>query len=204
MPAAKYSAFGNRGAAMTIFEHLSVLLSLILSLGIASLLLGVARLCQEWRRVAFSWPHALWTFAIFLAQILFWLYAFNYRNFGKTSLVGLVMPIAMVIAVFLQGALVTPNIAERGPIDLRAFHASHRFQYLGAMIVYYAMFEAYTWHLSSVVQMQLTSYLVPAFFLITALLAFAFKSRWVQVPMALLQVVLQLAAFPALVASLNR
>lgn len=189
---------------MTIFEHLSVLLSLILSLGIASLLLGVARLCQEWRRVVFSWPHALWTFAIFLTQILFWLYAFNYRNFGKTSVMGLVMPIALVIAVFLQGALVTPSIAEVGPINLKAFHDSHRFQYLGAVIVYYALFEFYTWHLSALVPMQAVSYLIPAVFLASALLALLIKSRWVQVPMALMQIALQLAAIPALVAALNR
>ncbi len=128
---------------MTIFEHLSVLLSLILSLGIASLLLGVARLCQEWRRVVFSWPHALWTLVIFLTQILFWLYAFSFHNFSKTSLIGLTMPIAMVTAVFLQGALVTPNIEPSGPIDLAAFHNTHRFQYLGALVVYYVLFEAW-------------------------------------------------------------
>ena len=189
---------------MTIFEHLSVLLSLILSLGIASLLLGVARLAQEWRRVVFSWPHALWTFAIFLAQILFWLYAFSFRHFEKTSVVGLALPIAMVTAVFLQGALATPNIPEHGEIDLRAFHASHRFQYLGAMLAYYAMFEIFTVLLSSLIPMQLSSFLVPAVFFFTALLAFAFKTRWVQVPAALVQIALQLAAFPALVATLNR
>ena len=189
---------------MTIFEHLSVLLSLILSLGIASLLLGVARLCQEWRRVVFSWPHALWTLVIFLTQILFWLYAFSFHNFSKTSLTGLTMPIAMVTAVFLQGALVTPNIEPSGPIDLTAFHNTHRFQYLGAVVVYYVLFEAWTVHMASLLPMQWISYAIPAFFLVTALAALVFRPRWVQVTAALLQLLLQLAAFPQLVVALNR
>jgi|HubBroStandDraft_5_1064220.scaffolds.fasta_scaffold06576_5 hypothetical protein len=189
---------------MTIFEHLSVLLSLILSLGIASLLLGVARLAQEWRRVVFSWPHALWTLAIFLSQILFWLYAFSFHAFSKTSVIGLAMPIAMVTAVFLQGALVTPNIEPGGAIDLRAFHDTHRFQYLGAMAVYYLLFEAWTVHMASLLPLQWTSYAIPGIFLAATLAALIFKARWVQVAAALLQIALQVAAFPQLVVALNR
>jgi hypothetical protein len=189
---------------MTIFEHLSVLLSLILSLGIASLLLGVARLCQEWRRVTFSWPHALWTLAIFLAQILFWLFAFRFHSFAKTSVVSLVMPIAMVTAVFLQGALVTPAIHDEGPIDLRVFHDTHRFQYLGAAAVYYVLFGAWTFHMAQLMPLQATSYAIPALFLVTTGLALAFKARPVQVTMAVLQIVLQIAAVPNLVDALNR
>ena len=189
---------------MTIFEHLSVLLSLILSLGIASLLLGVARLAQDWKRVVFSWPHALWTLAIFLSQILFWLFAFRFHSFVKTSLIGLVMPIAMVTAVFLQGALVTPTIESGEAIDLRAFHDTHRFQYLGAMLVYYLLFEGWTVHMATLLPLQWTSYVLPVLFLATTLVALVFKARWVQVTGALLQIALQLAAFPALVDALNR
>jgi hypothetical protein len=189
---------------MTIFEHLSVLLSLILSLGIASLLLGVARLAQEWKRVVFSWPHALWTLAIFLSQLLFWLYAFSFRGFAKTSVIGLAMPIAMVTAVFLQGALVTPNIESAGAIDLKVFHDRHRFQYLGAMAVYYLLFEAWTVHIATLLPLQWTSYAIPAFFLATTLAALIFKPRWVQVSAALLQIAVQIAAFPQLVVALNR
>jgi hypothetical protein len=189
---------------MTIFEHLSVLLSLILSLGIASLLLGVARLAQDWKRVVFSWPHALWTVAIFLSQILFWLFAFRFHSFTKTSLIGLAMPIAMVTAVFLQGALVTPTIESGEAIDLRAFHDSHRFQYLGAMLVYYLLFEGWTIHMATLLPLQWTSYVLPVLFLVTTLAALVFKPRWVQVTGALLQIALQLAAFPALVDALNR
>jgi hypothetical protein len=192
------------GAGMTIFEHLSVLLSLILSLGIASLLLGVARLCQEWRRVTFSWPHALWTLAIFLAQILFWLFAFSFHTFAKTSVIGLAVPLVMVTAVFLQGALVTPAIPETGPINLGAFHDAHRFQYLGAAAVYYLLFEAWTFHIAQLLPLQASSYAIPVVFLTTTVLALAFKARSVQVIMALVQIALQLAQFPFLVVALNR
>jgi hypothetical protein len=189
---------------MTIFEHLSVLLSLILSLGIASLLLGAARLAQEWRRVVFSWPHALWTLAIFFSQLLFWLYAFSFHAFAKTSVIGLAMPIAMVTAVFLQGALVTPNIEPDGKIDLKAFQDTHRFQYLGAMLVYYLLFEAWTVHMASLFPLQWTSYALPGVFIATALAALVFKARWLQIACALLQIALQVAAFPQLVVALNR
>lgn len=189
---------------MTVFEHLMVLLSLILSLGIASLLIGVARLAQEWRRVAFSWPHALWTAVIFLNQILFWLYAFTFRNVAHTSLTGLTLALALVVAVFLQGALVTPYIHDEGPIDLAAFHQSHRFQYLGAVVVYDLLFLAYAAHIATVMPISAWSYAIPLYLIAIALPAIFFRAAWVQVGCALLQLVSALAAFPELVAAFNR
>jgi hypothetical protein len=189
---------------MTIFEHLSVLLSLILSLGIASLLLGVARLMQEWRRVVFSWPHALWTVVIFLTQLLFWLYAYTFHTVVKTSLIGMMIPLAMSITVFLQGALVTPYIPEAGPIDLRAFHASRRFQYLGAMILYDLLFIAMSLHMATFMQIQIWSYVIPVFFIVTTLSALSFKTQWIQVAAAGSQILIQLLSFSQVVDTINR
>ncbi len=189
---------------MTIFEHLSVLLSLILSLGIASLLLGVSRLAQEWRRVVFSWPHTLWTMVIFLNQILFWLYAFTFRNLPHTSLLGLTLALGLVITVFLQGALVTPYIHDEGPIDLRAFHQSHRFQYLGAIVAYELLVLAYSTHISTMMTIAIWSFVMPAYLVATALPAIFFRATWVQVVCALLQLASALTAFAQLVASFNR
>ncbi|MBV9991942.1 MAG: hypothetical protein JOZ72_11695 [Alphaproteobacteria bacterium] len=189
---------------MTIFEHVMVLLSLILSLGIASLLIGVARLAQEWRRVVFSWPHALWTVLIFFNQILFWLYAFTFRHLPQTSLVGVALALGLVISVFLQGALVTPYIHDEGPIDLKAFHQSHRFQYLGAIVVYELLVLAYSAHISTLMTISVLSFVVPAYLIVTALPEIFFRAPWVQVACALLQLASALTAFAQLVASFNR
>ncbi|MEY4783080.1 MAG: hypothetical protein RIR41_1015, partial [Pseudomonadota bacterium] len=50
---------------MSVFEFYTVLLSFVVSLGVASLLSAIARLAQEAGRVKFSWSYALWTIAIF-------------------------------------------------------------------------------------------------------------------------------------------
>jgi len=189
---------------VTIFEHMMVLLSLILSLGIASLLIGVARLAQESRRVVFSWPHALWTALIFMNQILFWLYAFTFRHLPQTSLVGAALALGLVITVFLQGALVTPYIHDEGPIDLKAFHQSHRFQYLGAIVVYEILVLAYSAHISTLMQISTWSFVIPAYLVATALPAIVFRAAWVQIVCALLQLASALMAFAQLIASFNR
>ena len=71
---------GAGGWRMTSFEYFTVLLSFVVSLGVANLLQTIVRLIQERDRVHFSLAYALWVAAIFNLQVTYWLKAWTYHD----------------------------------------------------------------------------------------------------------------------------
>jgi MYXO-CTERM domain-containing protein len=104
------------------FEFFTVLLSIVVSLGVASLLHAVARLLQERPRVHFSLTWTLWAAAIFNLQITYWLRAWSYHENFSLRTVTSIPPLVLAIIAFVACALATPEIPATGPIDLRGFH----------------------------------------------------------------------------------
>lgn len=114
---------------MTAFEFFTVLLSFVVSLGVASLLLAVSRLIQEAPRVHFSLTWALWAAAVFNLQIVFWLRSWTYHdNFALRTATSL-PPLVLAIIAFIACGLATPQTPDTGPIDLREFHAKQGRKY---------------------------------------------------------------------------
>jgi hypothetical protein len=118
------------------FEFFTVLLSFVVSLGVATLLLGVARLIQEANRVHFSFAWALWALVIFDLQITFWLKSWGYREGYSLRVETSLPPLALAIVAFIACTLATPPIPDEGPIDLRGFHAKHGRKYQVAYAVF--------------------------------------------------------------------
>ncbi len=61
---------------MDVYLHVRVLLSMILGLGVAHLLRGVARIVQHPRKYKIYWAHLVWTLFLFLYLIHFWWWEF--------------------------------------------------------------------------------------------------------------------------------
>jgi len=108
---------------MTSFEFFTVLLSFVVSIGVAHLLQTVARLIQEHDRVRFSLTWALWAGAIFNLQITYWLRSWTYHENFTLRTETSVPPLVLAIIAFLTCGLCSPRVKESGEIDLRAFHA---------------------------------------------------------------------------------
>jgi hypothetical protein len=107
---------------MTSFEFFTVLLSFVVSIGVAHLLQTVARLIQEHDRVRFSLTWALWAGAIFNLQITYWLRSWTYHEHFTLRTETSVPPLVLAIIAFLACGLSAPRVKEAGEIDLRAFH----------------------------------------------------------------------------------
>lgn len=60
----------GRGDAMSLFEFLMILLSIIVGLGLAEILTGVGRILREGRQSDFSWIHSA-----LVAAVFFWIAA---------------------------------------------------------------------------------------------------------------------------------
>jgi hypothetical protein len=114
---------------MSSFEFYTVLLSFVVSLGVASLLQAVTRLIQDSSRVRFSLTWALWAAAIFNLQIVYWLRSWTYHEHFSLRTETSIPPLVLAIMAFIACGLATPRIAEQGAIDLRDFHVKQGRKY---------------------------------------------------------------------------
>jgi hypothetical protein len=124
---------------MSSFEFFTVLLSFVVSLGVASLLHGVIRLIQEGPRVRFSFAWALWAASIFNVQIVFWLRSWSYHEHFSLRVETSLPPLALAIIAFVACGLATPHIPEEGVVDLREFHAKQGRKYQIAYAAFMVM-----------------------------------------------------------------
>lgn len=63
---------------MTIFEYLSVFISIVLALGVVHVLTGMVQLFGDEKPRAY-WVHSLWTFNLLALLAYFWWHSFDWR-----------------------------------------------------------------------------------------------------------------------------
>ena len=82
------------GVPLQLFEFLMVLMSIIVGLGIAALLTGVADLLRARRVTVVYWVHAMLVMIIFLALAQVWWESWSLRTAPEWTFVGLLMMLA--------------------------------------------------------------------------------------------------------------
>ena len=120
---------------MTPFEHLAVLISIVLGLGLAQLLTSVHRLVQARRRVTFHWLPLLWAGLLFVTQIEWWWASFEMRrdtvwNFFYFLFV-LLSPVSLYLAAAFALPEIEPDATQR--YDLRAYYYDNRSWFFGVL-----------------------------------------------------------------------
>jgi len=99
---------------MSLFEYISVAISIILALGVARLLTNMIELLRHRRNVKWHWVPLIWALAILIIQFQFWwqIYAVdglleslnrNWRN------VDYIVMVLYTITLFTAGSLVLPS-----------------------------------------------------------------------------------------------
>lgn len=106
---------------MTPFEHLSVLISIVLGLGIAQLLTNIQRIAQAGSRVRVYWLSVVWTVLIFVAQVEWWWSSFSFRDLPLESWTFFYFLFILLspVSLFLAAAFVLPEVPPGGGADLR-------------------------------------------------------------------------------------
>jgi hypothetical protein len=179
---------------MSLFEFYTVLLSLVISIGLATLLGATLRLIQDADRVVFSLPHAVWSLAVFLQQLGFWLKAWSYNVTLELTAAAFFLPVILAVLAFACCSLVTPHIPETGQIDLRAFHQRQGPKYAIAMALYMSIAVVQFLVMDPITKESLIRCAVMAAQIVVALAAARFGSlAWLQLttPILLLLVNLQ-------------
>jgi hypothetical protein len=109
---------------MTPFEHLTVLVSIVLGMGLAHLLTTVHELVQVRTRVRVYWLPVLWVGLIFIGLIEWWWAIFALRTTVKWNFFYFLFLLMSPVTMYLAAAFVLPDDSERGNevIDLRRYY----------------------------------------------------------------------------------
>lgn len=189
---------------MSVFEHITTLVSFILSLGIASLATLLATLIQNRNRVAPSIPFFLWMAVIFFIQLSYWLVSFQFRHIRESSLIGLGIVLSTAISAFLACALIIPR-GENVAYNLRAQHDNHRSEYIGAVLAFDVLSLVFLLHFThqSGLPLPLEPLLLVCGCCVGDLIALFVSARAVQIAMPVLLLLLRFSGFPGLIAGLS-
>jgi hypothetical protein len=108
---------------VTPFEHLSVLISIVLGLGMAHLLWSVHRIVQARERVKLYWLTILWVAVIFVAQVEWWWASYSFQNqVTDWTFFYFLFVLASPVTLYLAAAFVLPDIEPGQQYDLREYY----------------------------------------------------------------------------------
>ena len=94
---------------MSLFEFLMVLLSIIIGLGIAEILKGIARHIRNRDSVSVYWVHSVLVILVFVALLQQWWEVWGLKNYSDWSFLGLLMMLTGPTGLFLIAYLLFPQ-----------------------------------------------------------------------------------------------
>lgn len=107
---------------MTPFEYITVIVSIILGLGIAQIVTGLAHFIHGSNRVKIYWPHLLWIFMIFFLHVQEWWLFYEYKTFTEWKLLVFLFVILYPIGLFIQARILFPFDNLEEITDLKKFY----------------------------------------------------------------------------------
>ena len=118
---------------MQPFDYVAVLLSIVVSLALAHLLTGIARMIQDGVR-RFSIPLAQWIlFSLFLC-VDYWFYVWHLHGERLWSLGYVTLLLTQAAMIFVAARLIVPAASDDGAIDMTGFFERNRRKYMAVVI----------------------------------------------------------------------
>ena len=124
---------------MSLFEYVIVLVSVVLSLGIARLLETHAHLLKLGPKVRWSPTYLMWLLIIFFSHVDLWASLWMVRQSEAWTLLSLLSVLLAAVTLFYAAILSAPDLEPGQSIDLWAFHMDNRRRYIGAAASYLLM-----------------------------------------------------------------
>jgi hypothetical protein len=97
---------------MDAFSYLSVLNSIVLGLGVASLLAGFAAMVRARDRIAMYWPLPVQMVLVFLLHVQLWWALFALRGRTHWSFLGFLVVLMQPVLAYLAAAFLVPDFRE--------------------------------------------------------------------------------------------
>lgn len=137
---------------MTPFEYVIVLISIILGMGIAQIVTGVADIIHQWDKMKLYWPHALWILLVFVMHIHEWWYTYDLKKHESWYLISFLFLILYPILLFVLARILFPFGSMETDTDFKVFYFSNyrKFFLIIILLVVLAilqdiLLEGYSW-----------------------------------------------------------
>lgn len=117
------------------YEHVLVVMSIVLGLAVTQLLKGAAQLYRARARVRTYWLHWAWTALLVAFSLLLWWTYWNYRSITDWDFIRFVLYLSPVVTFYFLSSITFPDPAD-GVVDLRAYYFSNRAGFFGTFAAY--------------------------------------------------------------------
>lgn len=116
------------------YQHVVVVMSIVLGLSVTQLLKGLAQLYRTRTRVRTYWLHTAWmVLLVFYSLVLWWLH-WNYRSIEDWSFFSFVLYLSPMIVFYFLTSIVIPDPSD--PVtDYREHYFSSRAGFFGTFAV---------------------------------------------------------------------
>lgn len=126
---------------MTPNEHLLVLFSIVLGLGLAELLSAFHHLLHPETRTKWHWLPAYWAWSAFASIVFWWWVMFSFTRLDQLpNFFGIVLVLLGPVMLYLMATSVLPDIEPGDTVDLRAFYLANRRRFFGFAAAYTLVF----------------------------------------------------------------
>jgi len=111
------------------FGYLTVLISIILGLGLAHLLGGIARSITRRATTSFYWPTLVWVAVLLILIVQVWWVDFSLSTQPRWTLAGFASTLMIPAALYVMAFLILPETS-----DMRATYFENRVWFFGLLV----------------------------------------------------------------------
>ena len=108
--------------AISAFEYVTILISIILGLGITQVLSSIAESFYNYKRVRFYFPHSIWVVVILFFHIQEWFIIYELKGYPIWKLPIFLFIILYPINLFIITKLLFPIAMGHGVINLKKYY----------------------------------------------------------------------------------
>lgn len=119
---------------MSFFEYVAVLVSIIVALGIAQILSGVARTIERPPGQKVYWVHLVWAAWLFVFLIFFWWFEFRLNALEEWTFYAYLILVLYATLLYLLSAILFPS-REHDGIDFEERFFARRRWYFGLLFL---------------------------------------------------------------------
>lgn len=117
------------------YQHVVVVMSIVLGLALTQLLKGIAQLYRARSRVRPYWLHSAWVGLLVVFGLLLWWTYWNYRDVREWTFFLFVLYLSPMIAFYFLTAIVIPDPSDT-VTNLRDYYFASRVGFFGIFALY--------------------------------------------------------------------
>lgn len=111
---------------MTLYEHLSVLFSIVIGLGLTHILAYVHELARARDRIHFHWLPITWACLVFVSLVQWWWSSFTFNTRDSWNFFYFLFVFMRPVVSYMSATFVLPRIEPAASYDLREHYFDTR------------------------------------------------------------------------------